>query len=226
MTIEQQGSTYRIDVTEPNMAELTKLVLERCQEVYARIQGEQPDQDGATTFAATLQEVAEAPDTIAEQVRSVCRAAMLKEPNLRSRKDLVGRVLINQVLSEQDEDHPAVLQIKEFYLRPILAAVRTIIGEDRYSFFNDMLRENLINNCVVRDLNTAVVDWNNFFDHKAVMLVLKKTAHIRRWLAEQEKGQQAFIDLVNTQIENAETPAFDSEHFSILMEAWNINVAS
>lgn len=224
MTIEQQGSTFRIDVTETNMAQLTKLVLERCTLEYQRLQAEHPD--APDLFDQVMRHVAEAPDTIAEQVRLVCREAMMKEPDMRSRKDLVGRVLINQVLSEQDEDHPAVIQIKDHFLRPILATVRHIIGEDRYTFFNDMLRQNLINNCVVRDLTTAVVDWNNFFDRKAVMLVLKKTAHIRKWLTEQENGPQAFIDLVNQNRTDPDSPAFAAEHFNVLMEGWNISISA
>lgn len=225
MTIEQQGSTFRIDVTETNMAQLTQLVLERCRLVHQELLAEDPQSAGEALFEQVMQVVAETPDTIAEKVRAVCRNAMLQEPDMRSRKDLVGRVLINQVFSEHDEDHPAVGQIKEFFLRPILSTVQNVIGEDRYTFFNDMLRQNLINNCVVRDLTTATVDWNNFFNRKAVMLVLKKTAHIRQWLGEPENGPKAFIDLVNSHIDDPQAPTFGDEHFHILMEAWNITIA-
>lgn len=205
------GGDFKLEVTPNNIERIADGLIALLREHYAPLV--EPVHHGALQDA-----VSELVPELTARIKAECRKAFQAEPDLNQRKDLMGRVLIHKILVDISEDERRVDLFTHQWARPLLFAVRSALGEERYDFLNNVLRNTLLNHCVVRDLKTSTVNWNEFYNEKMIDISLKKTKLLRNQLENEADGRKKFLDNINSQIE--EGPPFSEEDLDIALHAW------
>ncbi|MDJ0842436.1 MAG: hypothetical protein QNK37_38395 [Acidobacteriota bacterium] len=211
-----------IEPTPGNVKAIAELVLQQFEERLASRQRKNPDWSPEKQRKFARRDLIKNADELTNQVIEICRQALKARPE-HHRHDLLGRLLMRPIEPHMSDDADDTEKLPRQLIKPVLAAVRTIMGEVSYSNLNEFSVKPSLEFCVVHDLERAVIDWDEFYNQNLVNILLIRLRNaLKRWAADQEDVPEAFTRLVNNKREADNRSLFVPAHWHLLKQDWEI----
>jgi len=219
MSIKKLGPRqYSVDLNSSNTKYISKIVLEALLEGLQEkcapgelLHFKQIEEKIRASFPKSVL-------TINEQINRACDQAIEQKPSKDKRKNLFGRALIKKIISSPDTTLDWLEWFKEYYLNSFLDQVRISMGIQNFDYFNELLAIALQNECVIRDMEQARINWDAFFSHKRVTLMLTKAKHLRQWICTLD-NQETFLNAVNKNAKEG-IRHFSSQDLWHILDSW------
>ena len=209
---------YSVDLNSSNMEYISKIVLEvllenlegKCAEGEL-LHFKQIEEKIRAVFPTSVL-------TINEQINNACDQAIEQKPSHDNRKNLFGRALIQKIITSPDTKPDWLEWFKEYYLNSFLEQVRISMGIQNFDYFNELLAIALQNEFIIRDMEQAHINWDAFFSHKRVTLMLTKAKHLRQWICTLD-NQDTFLNEVNKNAKEG-VRHFSSQDLWHILDSW------
>lgn len=156
---------------------------------------------------------------ISERINRACDQALENTPTRCNRANLFGRALIQKIIEYPETTAEWLDWFKANYLKKFLDQVRIRMGVQNFDYFNELLDTALQNECMIRDLKQAHINWDAFFSHKRLALMLHKARNLRIWISTSDH-QDMFLEGINADRPAKGVKPFLSRDLWHILDAW------
>lgn len=213
-----------LELTEGNVRGLAELVLQHYEEKWDALAATKPGISRKEGRSRALASLMFDIDTLKTNIEAACKAALGGRPDTSDRADLLGRLLIRPVEPFFTDEADAADGVPRHLIGSILGAIREILGEESYHRLNEFSVKPSLEYCLVHDLETAQIDWEEFYSRNlSNLLMIRFRNVVRQWMKDQESPAHAFAKLVNKTYEPyGDERAFRPDDWEFLCNGWEL----